>query len=45
MGKPELTITLLQQEAKVFGQQESQHDEPKLYGITDGSYRWNLFRA
>ena len=36
MGKPELTITLLQQVAKIFGQQESQHDESKLYGITDG---------
>ncbi len=34
MGKPELTITLLNGEG--FWTAESQHDEPKLYGITDG---------
>lgn len=36
MAKTRLTIELLQQEAKVFAEQESQHDEPNLYGITDG---------
>ncbi|HZP80562.1 MAG TPA: hypothetical protein VFB21_02895 [Chthonomonadaceae bacterium] len=34
--KPSLTTPLLIQEARVFGTLESQHQEPLLYGITDG---------
>jgi len=36
MSKPDLTIKILQEEAKIFAQTESVHDEPKLYGVTDG---------
>jgi len=36
MAKPNLTVELLKQEAKRFGEAESQHDEPALYGVTDG---------
>ncbi|MBD3308249.1 restriction endonuclease [candidate division KSB3 bacterium] len=36
MAKSALTIELLQQEAKIFGERESQYDGPELYGITDG---------
>jgi hypothetical protein len=36
MTSPQLTIELLKQEAKVFAESESQHDEPALYGVTDG---------
>ena len=36
MPKPDLTIKILQEEAKLFAQAESMHDEPKLYGVTDG---------
>ncbi len=36
MSKKELTIELLQQEAKEFALQESMHDEPTLFGVTDG---------
>ena len=32
----ELTIELLKKEAKVFVQKESKHNEPSIYGITDG---------
>ena len=34
--KPTLTLTLLQQEAKIFAERESQHLEPALQGINDG---------
>ncbi len=34
--KPDLTIELLRQEANNFSQAESQHNEPSLYGVTDG---------
>lgn len=33
---PQLTIEYLQTEAAVFCQSESQHNEPSLYGISDG---------
>ncbi len=36
MSKAEVTIELLQQEAKKFALQESMHDEPTLFGVTDG---------
>ena len=36
MPKPDLTIKILQEEANVFAQAESVHDESKLYGVTDG---------
>ncbi len=32
----ELTIAALKQEARAFAQAESAHDEPALYGVTDG---------
>lgn len=31
-----LTLSLLQQEAAAFAIRESTHDEPKLFGVTDG---------
>jgi hypothetical protein len=34
--KPDLTIELLRQEAHNFAQAESQHNEPSLFGVTDG---------
>ena len=34
--KNPLTLTLLQQEAAAFAIRESQHADPKLYGVTDG---------
>lgn len=34
--KPELTISLLVQEAKIFGERESGHRESSLFGVTDG---------
>jgi hypothetical protein len=34
--KPVLTIELLCKEARNFAQSESQHNEPGLYGVTDG---------
>ena len=33
---PQLTLTALKQEASAFAQVESRHDEPTLYGVTDG---------
>lgn len=36
MPKTQLTIALLSSEAKVFAAAESTHDEPILYGVTDG---------
>ena len=36
MTKPVLTLDLLIQEAATFSEVESQHDEPLLYGVTDG---------
>ena len=33
---PNLTIQLLKEEASTFATAESQHDEPSLYGVTDG---------
>ena len=34
--KPHLTITKLQEEASNFANMESSHNEPTLYGVTDG---------
>ncbi len=34
--KPQLTIDVLKTEAKAFSLKESTHDEPSLYGVTDG---------
>lgn len=34
--KPTLTIEALQKEAATFADAESEHDEPSLYGVTDG---------
>jgi hypothetical protein len=34
--KPALTVDLLCKEACKFGQAESRHDEPELFGVTDG---------
>jgi len=34
--KPDLTIELLRQESHNFSQTESQHNEPSLFGVTDG---------
>jgi hypothetical protein len=34
--KVELTHHLLQKEAKIFSEIKSQHNEPSLYGVTDG---------
>lgn len=36
MKKTKLTIRLLQEEAKIFSKIESRHDEPSLFGVTDG---------
>ena len=36
MAKTTLTIELLKEEAKTFSKVESQHDEPSLFGVTDG---------
>ncbi len=36
MGKPKLNIKQLRKEAKYFAQYESSHDEPSLFGVTDG---------
>ena len=33
---PDLTIDTLKLEASIFAEAESQHDEPSLYGVTDG---------
>lgn len=33
---PQLTIEFLQEEAAAFAKAESAHDEPTLYGVTDG---------
>ncbi len=44
-----LTIEMLRDEARIFSQEESQHPEPSLYGITDGkavgTYLEHKFRA
>jgi len=32
----QLTVELLQSEAKVFSETESSHNEPSLFGVTDG---------
>jgi hypothetical protein len=34
--KPKLTLTTLKKEAATFGRLESNHQEPSLYGVTDG---------
>ena len=34
--KPFLTVDSLQREAAEFAEAESRHDEPSLYGVTDG---------
>ena len=34
--KPHLTITKLQEEASNFANMESSHNEPTIYGVTDG---------
>ena len=36
MKKARLTKKLLQREARGFARAESSHDEPSLYGVTDG---------
>jgi hypothetical protein len=36
MVKPNLTIELLQKEARIFAELESKHNEYSLYGVTDG---------
>src|SRR5689334_21753592 len=36
MPKKPLTIDFLTAEAKVFAETERSHDEPKLFGVTDG---------
>ena len=45
----ELTVELLKAEAKAFADIESEHDEPALYGVTDGkavgTYFEHKFRA
>ncbi|MDJ0533239.1 MAG: hypothetical protein QNJ70_12210 [Xenococcaceae cyanobacterium MO_207.B15] len=33
---PELTTEILIQEAAIFSEAENKHNEPSLYGITDG---------
>ena len=33
---PDLTIETLQAEAAAFAERESNHDEPSLFGVTDG---------
>ena len=33
---PRLTVAALKREARAFAQAESRHDEPSLYGVTDG---------
>ena len=38
--KPRLTIETLLTEAAVFAVAESTHDEPALYGVTDGKGGW-----
>lgn len=44
-----LTIEVLKAEAKAFANKESRHDEPSLYGVTDGkaigTYLEHKFRA
>ena len=48
-GKPTLTVELLQSEAASFAVMESAHDEPLLFGVTDGkavgTYLEHKFRA
>ncbi len=34
--KPKLNIETLIKEASVFSESESKHDEPSLFGVTDG---------
>ena len=34
--KPNLTVDLLCEQARIFARMESEHWEPTLYGITDG---------
>lgn len=34
--KPPLTLAILKEEAKEFAKLESSHQEPRLYGVTDG---------
>jgi len=36
MAKPVLTTKILIDEAKIFAQKESTHNEPSLFGVTDG---------
>ncbi len=36
MTKPNLTVKLIQSEANKFAKMESSHDEPSLFGVTDG---------
>ncbi len=35
-SKPELTLLILRAEASAFAEAECKHDEPSLYGVTDG---------
>jgi hypothetical protein len=34
--KPKLTLEALKTEARTFAELESTHQEPSLYGVTDG---------
>lgn len=43
--RPRLTRELLCQEAAEFAENESQHDEPTLYGVTDGKAIGTYFEA
>ncbi|WP_420450143.1 restriction endonuclease [Candidatus Palauibacter sp.] len=36
MSQPRLTVDLLCREARAFGERESEHSEPSLFGVTDG---------
>lgn len=35
-NKPQLNVEFLKTEAAIFIDQASRHDEPSLYGVTDG---------
>ncbi len=49
MGLPQLTHDALRAEARIFADHESAHDEPSLFGVTDGkavgTYLEQKFRA
>lgn len=47
--KPSLSVSSLKREARAFAEMESKHNEPSLYGVTDGkaigTYLEHKFRA